>query len=87
MNMRPLLLASALACTGLSGMALADSGSPQPVPYHYGMPLHVTKVVSMSEPETWDCKVITAQMVFIDNAGKQEAISYQKLSDACSYQN
>lgn len=87
MNLRPLMLASALALTGLSGMALADSSSVTPVPYHYGMQLHVKQVVSMSEPDTWDCKVITAQMVYIDNAGKQEAISYQKLSDACSYQN
>lgn len=87
MNMHPLLLVSALACSAVSSFALADSSPVKPVPYHYGMPLHVEKVISMTEPATWDCKVITAQMTFIDNVGKQEAITYQKLSDACSYQN
>ncbi|APC18991.1 hypothetical protein BLL42_26030 [Pseudomonas frederiksbergensis] len=87
MNMRILLVASALACTGFAGLALADSAPSQPVPYHYGMPLHVNKVISMTEPTTQDCKVVTAEMRFIDNVGKQEDISYLKLSDACHYQN
>jgi hypothetical protein len=34
-----------------------------------------------------ECKVITANMTFIDTAGKLKEISYRKLSDACSYQN
>ncbi|ALI04337.1 DUF2790 domain-containing protein [Pseudomonas sp. FW306-02-F02-AA] len=87
MNMRIFLVASALACTGFTGLALADSAPSQPVPYHYGMSLHVKKVVSMTEPTTQDCKVVTAEMKFIDDVGKQEYISYRKLSDACSYQN
>lgn len=87
MNLRILLLASALASTGASGLALADTSTAAPVPYHYGMPLHVKHVISMTEPSTQECKVVTAQMTFIDNQGKQEGISYQKLSDACSYQN
>ncbi|TVT84426.1 DUF2790 domain-containing protein [Pseudomonas sp. H3(2019)] len=87
MNMRIFLVASALACTGFTGLALADSAPSQPVPYHYGMSLHVKKVVSMTEPTTQDCKVVTAEMKFIDNVGKQEDISYLKLSDACNYQN
>ncbi|WKL52610.1 DUF2790 domain-containing protein [Pseudomonas kielensis] len=87
MNLRILLLASALASTGASGLALADTSTAAPVPYHYGMSLHVKHVISMTEPSTQECKVVTAQMTFIDNQGKQEGISYQKLSHACSYQN
>ncbi|MNO07056.1 hypothetical protein D3C81_2291060 [compost metagenome] len=51
------------------------------------MPLHVAKVVSLTEPPTQLCKVVTADMKYIDNAGKPEEISYRKLSDACNFQN
>ncbi|MCE6978930.1 DUF2790 domain-containing protein [Pseudomonas frederiksbergensis] len=89
MNMRTLLMTTALACTALAGFAQAnDTSSSQAVPYHYGMPLHVGKVISMIEPSTLDCKVVTAEMKYIDSAsGKPAAITYLKLSDACSYQN
>ncbi|MGE7955919.1 DUF2790 domain-containing protein [Pseudomonas sp. NPDC089530] len=86
MNLR-IVLVGALVFTGAVGVAQADTPQVQPVPYHYGMPLNVAKVLSMTEPATSECKVITAEMTFIDKAGKLEAISYRKLSDACSYQN
>ncbi|RON69467.1 DUF2790 domain-containing protein [Pseudomonas fluorescens] len=89
MNIRPFLLTTALACTAFVGLAQANDtpGTSKAVPYEYGMPLHVAKVVSLTEPPTLDCKVITADMKYIDNNGKPEEISYRKLSDACSYQN
>jgi hypothetical protein len=88
MNVRTVLLASSLAFTAFTGIANAsDSASTQAVPYHYGMPLHVAKVVALTEPSTLDCKVVTAQMKYIDNTGKPAEITYRKLSDACSYQN
>ncbi|MFJ2484629.1 DUF2790 domain-containing protein [Pseudomonas sp. NPDC087639] len=89
MNIRPFLLTTALACTAFAGLAQANdsSATSNAVPYEYGMPLHVAKVVSLTEPPTLDCKVITADMKYIDNNGKPEEISYRKLSDACSYQN
>ncbi len=86
MNSRTLLVAGALALCAFAGAVQADT-TTQAVPYHYGMPLHVAKVVSMTEPPTMECQVITANMKFIDTAGKLEEISYRKLSDACSYQN
>lgn len=86
MNMR-ILLVRALAFAGVVGVAQADTAQVQPVPYHYGMSLKVAKVLSMTEPATPECQVITANMTFIDKAGKLKAISYRKLSDACSYQN
>ncbi|WP_166223557.1 DUF2790 domain-containing protein [Pseudomonas atagonensis] len=89
MNIRPLLLTTALACTAFAGLAQANdtSATSKAVPYEYGMPLQVAKVVSMTEPPTQQCKVITADMKYIDNAGKPEEISYRKLSDACNFQN
>lgn len=89
MNIRPLLLSTALACTAFAGLAQANdtSATSKAVPYEYGMPLHVAKVVALTEPPTLDCKVITADMKYIDDNGKPEEISYRKLSDACSYQN
>lgn len=89
MNIRTLLLTTALASTAFAGLAQANDASTtsKAVPYQYGMPLHVAKVVSLTEPPTLDCKVITADMKYIDNNGKPEEISYRKLSDACSYQN
>ena len=88
MNIRMLLVTSALACTAFTGLAQAnDTSSSQATPYHYGMPLDIGKVVALTEPNTLECKVITADMKYIDTSGKPEEISYRKLSDACSYQN
>lgn len=89
MNIRTLLLTSALACSAFAGLAQANdtNAATQPVPYQYGMPLQVNKVVSMTEPQTQQCKVITADMKYIDNAGKPAEITYQKMSDACNFQN
>jgi hypothetical protein len=51
------------------------------------MPLNVGKVVSLTEPNTLDCKVVKADMKYIDTNGKPSEITYRKLSDACSMQN
>lgn len=87
MNLHIKLIGSACALLAFSTLALAQSPSAAPVPYHYGMPLHVVRVVSMSEPATQECKVVTAQMAFVDPTGRLETISYSKLSDACSTQD
>ena len=89
MNIRPLLLSAALACTAFAGLAQANdtSGTSKAMAYQYGMPLHVPKVVSLTEPPTQLCKVVTADMKYIDNAGKPAEINSRKLSDACSQQN
>jgi len=88
MNTRTLLIITALACTAFAGLAQAnETSSSQAVPYHYGMPLQVAKVISLTEPQTQDCQVVTANMKYIDKSGQPAQITYQKLSDACSYQN
>ncbi|RON91472.1 DUF2790 domain-containing protein [Pseudomonas fluorescens] len=89
MNIRTLLLTSALACSAFAGLAQANdtNAATQPVPYQYGMPLHVKKVISLTEQPTRQCKVVSADMKYIDNAGKPAEITYRKMSDACSEQN
>jgi hypothetical protein len=90
MNSRTLPVLAALVCVSLTGLAQAnDTNSSQAVPsYHYGMPLHVGRIIALTEPTTLDCKVVTAQMKYIDDqSGKPAEITYRKLSDACSYQN
>jgi len=87
MNTRTLLLTTTLACTAFSGLAQAnDTTTSQAVPYHYGMPLHVSKVISLTEPDTLECKVVKAEMKYIDDTGKTAEITYRKLSDACENQ-
>ena len=87
MNTRPLLVTAALACTVFAGLAQAnDTTTPQAVPYHYGMPLHVSKVISLTEPDTLECEVVSADMKYIDDSGKPAEITYRKLSDACENQ-
>lgn len=87
MNTRTLLVTTALACTAFAGLAQANgTTTSQPVPYHYGMPLHVSKVISLTEPDTLECKVVKAEMKYIDDTGKPAEITYRKLSDACENQ-
>lgn len=95
MNMQTLLITTALACTAFVGLAQANETAPsQAVPYHYGMRLDVGKVISMTEPQTQtqtqtqECKVVTANMKYIDSvSGKPAEITYLKFSDACRYEN
>ncbi|MGF6090420.1 DUF2790 domain-containing protein [Pseudomonas sp. 18173] len=87
MNTRTLLVTAALACTAFAGLAQAnDTTASQAVPYHYGMPLHVSKVISLTEPDTLECKVVKADMKYIDDRGQPAEITYRKLSDACENQ-
>ena len=65
MNTRVLLVSSALVCASFTGFAQADTASAQPVPsYHYGMPLHVGKVIALTEPTTMDCYQRQSWFVF-----------------------
>lgn len=84
MNTKTLLIGLTLALAAVSGVAQADL---KPVPYRYGMPMDVQKVISMNEPMTNECKVIKADIKFLDKAGVEQYVSYKKLSDACMSQN
>lgn len=57
-------------------------------PYEYGKDLDIAKVVSIEDPQDpFICEVITAKMTYIDSAGETKAVSYRKLSTACSMQS
>ncbi|WP_422777772.1 DUF2790 domain-containing protein [Pseudomonas mediterranea] len=87
MNTSALLAAaSLLGLAGITGLAQADNTS-QPTPYRYGMPLEIKKVLSLTEPSTPYCEVITAQMVYVDKMGETRDVSYRKLADACTKGN
>ena len=84
MTIRTQLTATTLVCVSTLGMAQANTAEPQVTPYQYGQELDIAKVVAMTEPLTAVCQVITAEMKFLNSAGQLEAISYLKLSDACT---
>ena len=85
MNMHSVfLLGCTVALTTPSAMAQAQT---KPVPYHYGMPMDIQKVIAMTEPHTHECKFIEAQIKFLDKAGELQYVSYNKMSEACLLQN
>lgn len=49
--------------------------------------MNIDKVLAMNETPTDECKVIKADIKFLDKAGKVEDVSYRKMSDACDFQN
>lgn len=89
MKLRTFMLGGALALAAVSGLAQADDHSTdaKPVPYRYGMPLNIAKLLAMNETQTDECKVIKADIKFLDKAGKVEDVSYRKMSEACDFQN
>ena len=89
MTLRTLMLGGALALAAVSGLAQADDQgtTTKPVPYHYGMPMNIAKVLAMNEPATNECKVVKADIKFVNTSGNVQDVSYRKLSEACSFQN
>lgn len=89
MKLRTLFFSGTLALAAVSGLAHADTQQPvtKPVPYQYGMPLNIDKVIAMHETDTNVCKVINADIKFVDKAGKIEDVGYRKMSEACDFQN
>ena len=66
----------------LSFTALADDAAV----YHYGMPLDVAKVISITPPSNAaDCQVGTAHMVYVDHQGQKREIDYREMGN-CSQQ-
>lgn len=89
MNLRLLVLSATLALSAvtLTAQAATQTTSPKSQQYQYGMHLKIGRVLSMTEEPTAECKVVNADMKYIDTSGKPEDLSYRKLSDACEMQN
>lgn len=86
MKLRTLMLGGALALTAVTGMAQADT-APVITPYHYGEKMDVQKVLAMHETDTNVCKVINADIKYLDSSGNVQDVSYRKMSEACDFQN
>lgn len=79
-----------IACLALTALlapfaAYADGANSQASSdgqYHYGMPLDVAKVVSMTPAsDIKNCQVGTAHMVYIDHQGKTHEVDYREMGD------
>lgn len=66
-----------------SGSAFAAK-SADAVPYSYGMPLDVARVISIDEPNSFTCETIQAKMTYIDSKGEEKSVTYLKESSACA---
>lgn len=84
---------AALALCGFSFFALvsgaqaADQASaPAVTEYTYGTQLDIAKVVNVSGSAAVDnvCKVVPADMTYIDHQGQRHTIEYHIMSSACS---
>ncbi|WP_271410340.1 DUF2790 domain-containing protein [Pseudomonas sp. Q1-7] len=75
--------------TGLL-LALLASGSvfaaksADTVPYRYGMPLDIARVISIDEPNPLTCETIQAKMTYVDTSGEKKSVTYLKESSACA---
>lgn len=63
----------------LTASAFADDA----VVYHYGMPLDVAQVLSITQPDT-GCEVSQATMVYLDSHGQQHTVKYLRQTPSCS---
>ena len=61
MKLRTFMLGGALALAAVSGLAQADDqdAAAKPVPYHYGMPMNIAKVLAMNEAPTMTARSST----------------------------
>lgn len=54
--------------------------------YHYGMPVDVAKVISITPASNAaSCEVGTAHMVYVDHQGNRHELDYQEMGN-CSQQ-
>jgi hypothetical protein len=54
MKLRTLMLGATFSLAAVSGLAQADdqTAAVKPVPYHYGLPMNIDKVLAMNEAQT-----------------------------------
>lgn len=87
MNTRTLFASAAVALVVLTHNAFADTPNVPAKPYRYGMPIHVAKVISLEEPRSADCEVVSAKLTYLDTSGNVEAFTYFKMAQACEEQS
>ncbi|MCY1174745.1 hypothetical protein D9M68_333010 [compost metagenome] len=83
MNRATSISTSLLLALLASGSAFAAK-SADAVPYSYGMPLDVARVISIDEPNSLTCETVQATMTYVDSQGKEKSVTYLKESSACA---
>ena len=81
------LLANALTALALSASLTTLAHSAEATPYRYGQNLDIAKVISIDEPNSSQCEVVTATMTYRNSAGDVEVLDYKQLSSACANQS
>ncbi len=85
MKLRTLLVTGALALSALAGVAQADNHPARALSIRHAPACRQSHLDDRTPQPA--CKVVTADMKFIDTAGKPEDITYSKMSDSCNFNN
>ncbi|MGA4446922.1 DUF2790 domain-containing protein [Ectopseudomonas chengduensis] len=81
------LFATALTALALSASLTTLAHSAEAMSYRYGQNLDIAKVISIDEPNSSQCEVVTATMTYRNSAGDVEVLDYKQLSSACASQS
>ncbi|BAN46226.1 DUF2790 domain-containing protein [Metapseudomonas resinovorans] len=81
---RAITTATSLMLAVLASGSVFAAKSADAVPYSYGMPLDVARVISIDEPNSLNCETVQATMIYVDTSGEQKSVTYLKESSACA---
>ncbi|BAU72135.1 DUF2790 domain-containing protein [Metapseudomonas furukawaii] len=81
---RAIATSSALLLALLASGSAFAAKSAEAVPYQYGMPLDVARVISIDEPNPLTCETVQAKMTYVDAQGERKSVTYLKQSSACA---
>ncbi|MDH4555357.1 DUF2790 domain-containing protein [Pseudomonas sp. BN417] len=82
--MKRTIATTALLLAGLASTGAFAAKSAEAIPYSYGMPLDVARVISIDEPNSFTCETVQAKMTYIDSNGVEKSVTYLKESSACA---
>jgi len=72
--------------TLLAFAGITQAANVEAETYTYGSHPDIAKVLRLDEPATFECKVVSATMTYLDSQGQKHAMRYEKLSSACTNQ-
>lgn len=81
---RAIFTSTSLLLSLLASGSVVAAESTDAVPYTYGMPLDVARVISIDEPNSLTCETIQAKMTYVDSQGEEKSVTYLKESSACA---
>ncbi|MDH4582737.1 DUF2790 domain-containing protein [Pseudomonas sp. BN415] len=81
---RAIATSTTLLLAFLASGSVFAAKSAESVPYRYGMPLDVARVISIDEPNSLICETIQAKMTYVDSNGEEKSVTYLKESSACA---